>query len=149
VKKSSLIALICIIGAVAVNSVTALSLAAILSPQQTYAHVPEPYSTTSPCIQSVTKTNSYYNISIAFSNVTYAETVDNILVNPNSPANKTDPTIYLNGTVANTYPLANLQRGDSLRVDVTVPCSEYAPDSTLYLNIICDCCGSGKYIQLP
>ena len=79
-----------------------------------------------PYIQGVTKSNGYYNISLAFSDVSDLIRLDNILVNPNSQEDTTDPTIYVNGTAVNTYPLSSLQSGDSLQVNLTLPCNEHA-----------------------
>jgi hypothetical protein len=60
---------------------------AVLSSRYESGGVPGPHASDSvlPTLQGVTKSNGYYNISLAFVNVTYQERLDNILVNPNSP----------------------------------------------------------------
>jgi hypothetical protein len=101
-----------------------------------------------PYVQVVTRSNGYYNISLAFSNVTDPIRLDNILVNPNGQEDF-DPTIYMNGTIMKRYPLGSLKRGDSLQVNLTLPCSEFASKSSLYLCIMGDSFGCGKEITLP
>ena len=99
-------------------------------------------------VQGVTKSNGYYNISLAFQNVTDPIRLDNILINPNSQEDF-HPTIYVNGTIARAYPLGSLKSGDSLQVNLTLPCSECASKSSLYLCVMGDSFGCGKEVTLP
>jgi hypothetical protein len=96
------------------------------------------------------KNNGVYNISLAFVNVTYNERLDNILLNPNSEEEVTGLVAYLNGTaLPSGAPITcSLRSGDSLRVDLTVPCTEFASGEELYLCIMGDCFMSGKTVKL-
>jgi hypothetical protein len=106
------------------------------------------HSSDIPIIQGVTKSNGYYNISLAFSNVADPIRLDNILIDPNTQE-KFTPTFYVNGTAVSTYPLGLLKRGDSLQVNLTVPCSECASKSSLYLCVMGDTIGCGREVMLP
>jgi hypothetical protein len=107
------------------------------------------HSSDLPYVQGVTKSNGYYNISLAFSNITDPVRLDNILINPNSQKDITNLTIYLNGTTVNTYPLRQMQSGDSLQISLKLPCNEYASGSTIYLYVMGDCIGCGEEVVLP
>lgn len=104
-----------------------------------------------PKLQGVTKSNGFYNISLAFINVTYAERLDNILVNPYSSEAVTDLTAYLNGMALDTgAPISyNLESGDSLQVNLTLPCAEFASGSTLALCVMGEHFGCGLSVVLP
>jgi hypothetical protein len=97
----------------------------------------------------VTKNSEYYNISLAFSKVADPIRLDNILVNPNSREDVAKPTICINGTIVSTYPLGFLQSGDSLQVNLFLPCTDYASGSSLHLWVTGDCFGCGKEVVLP
>jgi hypothetical protein len=148
VKKSNLIVLACVIASIGALSLSIVSLASIL-PRQEYSGYGDSHSSDLPYLQGVTKSYGYYNISLAFSNVTDSERLDNILVNPNSPETVTDLTIYVNGTIANKYPFSYLQSGDSLQVNLTLLCTAYASGSTLYLCVMGDTFGCGREVVLP
>ncbi len=147
-KKSNIIALACIIASIGAISLSLISLAIIL-PHNESSGYDNSYSIDLPVLQSVTKSNGYYNISLGFSSVINSERLDNILVNPNSPETATDVTIYVNGTAMNTYPLSYLKAGDSLQVNLTLPCTEYAPGSTISLCVMGDSFGCGIKAVLP
>ena len=125
----------------------------VLSSRHESSGVSDPYGNDSvlPVLQGVSKSNGYYNISLAFVNVTYPERLDNILVNPNNPEDVMGLIGYLNGTaLAFGAPITYaLKSGDSLRVDLTLPCSEFASGSSIYLCVMGDCFGCGKSVVLP
>jgi len=103
-----------------------------------------------PHVQGITKSNGYYNISTAFSNVQDPIRIDNIIIiNPNNHEDTTNPTIYVNGTAVNMYPLSRLNSGGSLQVNLTVPTAKYDSGTTLNLYVMGDCFGCGKTIVLP
>lgn len=131
-------------------SLTIVSLGYILPRHVSYGQG-DSHSADLPLVQEVTRNNGYYNISLAFSNVTDPIRLDNILVNPNSDENIKDLTFYLNGTALNAGDPArcNLKSGDSLQVNLTLPCTECASGSKLYLCVIADCIGCGEEIVLP
>ena len=148
-KKSNLIALVCVIAAIGAISLSLVTLASI-NRYESNGYVDSHSSDSDfPYVQGVTKSNGYYNISLAFSNVTDPIRLDNILINPNSQENVTDLTIYVNGTTVNTYPLSYLHSGDSLQVNLTLPCTEYASGSTISLCVMGDCIGCGEGVVLP
>jgi hypothetical protein len=101
-----------------------------------------------PFVQGVTESNCYYNISLAFSNVTYSMRLDNVLIDPNTQENFT-PIFYVNGTVVNTCPLCVVEQGDSIQVNLAVPCSECVSKSSLYLCVMGDHFGCGGTVVLP
>jgi hypothetical protein len=95
--------------------------------------------------QSSTKSNGYYNISLAI-NASAPQSLDKLLM---GPINNTDGSIikskggvnglsiYLNGTVVDmAVDLSkqlnyHLNSGDCVQVNFTLPCSEYASNSTM------------------
>jgi hypothetical protein len=65
------------------------------------------WTTDNPHLQGVTKNDNHYNVSFLFSKVAYNQTLNNILINPNSRENVVDLTAYLNGTaVGATDPIS-------------------------------------------
>ena len=150
-KKSKIIALVCIIAAIGAVCSSVVTFAAISQHESHGGSYVNSHSSDCPCFQGVTKSNGYYNISLAFSNVTDPERLDNILINPNSQENISDLTFYLNGTAVNapnpaTY---NLNSGDSLEVNFTVPCAEFASGSTMSVYVVGDSFGWGTEVVLP
>lgn len=147
-KKWKIIVMYIVVSIVAF-SLTLVSLGFILSRHESYDQ-PDSHSADLPVIQEVTKNNGYYNISLAFSNVTDPIRLDNILVNPNSEETIKDLTFYLNDTALNAGDPArcNLKSGDSLEVNLTLPCSEYTSGSTLYLCVM-GSIGCGEEVVLP
>jgi hypothetical protein len=108
------------------------------------------HSSDLPHFQGVTKSNGYYNISLAFSNVQDPIRIDNIIItNPNNHEDNINPTIYVNGTIMTTYPLSCLNSGDSLQINLTIPTAKYKPGTTLNLYVMGDCFGCGKTVVLP
>jgi hypothetical protein len=130
-----------------------LAMGYVISSRTESGGVPDPHANDSvlPQLQFVIKTNGVYNISLAFVNVTYRERLDNILLNPNSEEEVTGLVAYLNGTaLPSDAPITcSLNSGDSLRVDLTMPCTEFASGEELYLCIMGDCFMAGKTIKLP
>ena len=100
--------------------------------------VPDSHSQDLPILQGVTKNNGYYNITLAFTNVTDSETLNNILINPQISKTVTDSTFYLNGTAINPQdPVScNLNSGDSLQINLTLPCTEFPSGSTITLQVM-------------
>jgi hypothetical protein len=151
-KKWIKIALACLLVLIETFGFT-LVFGAILSSRYESGGVPDPHANDSvlPVVQGVSKSNGCYNISLAFVNVTYRERLDNILVNPNSPEDVTGLVAYLNGTALDAgAPIAcSLESGDSLQINLTLPCSEFASGSTIYLCAMGDHFGCGKSVVLP
>jgi len=148
VKRPNNIALAGIIIAVTVISLSIGTIGSIN--RNEYNGYADSHSPGFPHVQGVTKSNGHYNISLAFSNVEYPVRLDNIIIiNPNNHEDTTTPTIYVNGTVMNTYPLSRLNSGDSLQINLTVPTAKYDLGTTLNLYIMGDCFGCGKTIVLP
>jgi hypothetical protein len=108
------------------------------------------WSSSNPSLVAVTKNGNNYNISLAFTNVAYNQTVDNFLINPHSPTT-THFTAYLNGTIAKVPNIASckLESGDSLRVDLVFPCDNFTSGTQLYLVGLGNCFGCGGYVKLP
>ena len=146
VKGSRLIAFVCFAAAICFVSLSVLTLD-ILNRHESSGYV-DSRSSDFPIVQDVTKSNGYYNISLEFSNVANPIRLDNVLINPNSQEDF-NPTIYVNGTIVKTYPLSSLKSGDSVQVNLTLPCSECASKSSLYLCVMGDSFGCGKEVTLP
>ena len=148
-NKPTRIALICIMCAVAALTSSFLT-AAYLNHSQS-SGIPDSHSKDLPILQGVTKNNGYYNITLAFTNVTDTETLDNILVNPQSSETVTDSTFYLNGTAINqqTPVSCNLKSGDNLQINLTLPCTEFPSGSTINLEVTGNSFGCGKAVVLP
>lgn len=149
-EKSNIIALVCIIASIGAISLSLVSFAGILPRNEANGYV-DSHSSDLPHFQGVTKSNGYYNISLAFSNVTDPERLDNILINPNSPEDITDLTFYLNGTTVNAPDPASysLKSGDSLQVNFTFPCTEFTSGSTVLVYVMGDHFGWGTGVVLP
>jgi hypothetical protein len=124
----------------------------VLSPHES-GGVLDPHANDSvfPKVQGVTKSSGLYNISLAFINVTYAERLDNILVNPNSSETVTGLVAYLNGTALDEgAPITRqLKSGDSMQINLTLPCAEFASGETLTLCVMGDHFGCGTGVVLP
>jgi hypothetical protein len=150
VKKSKLIALVCIIAAIGAICSSVVTFA-VFGQHESQVGSSVNRSSDYPVFQGVTKSNGYYNISLAFSNVYDPERLDNIVINPNSQENITGLTFYLNGTaVAPPNPASySLKSGDSLQVNFTVPCSEFASGSTMLVYVVGDSFGWNTEVVLP
>ena len=148
-NKSTRTALICIICVVAALTSSLLTTDILVLPQS--SGVPDSHSQDLPNVAGVTKNNGYYNITLAFINVTDSETLDNILINPQSSKTVTDSTFYLNGTAINQQdPVScNLKSGDNLQINLTLPCTEFPSGSTITLEVMGNCFGCGKAVVLP
>jgi len=151
-KKPVKIALICLLIFIGTLSFT-LVFAAVLTPNHESSGVPDAHANDSvlPKLQGVTKNNALYNISLAFINVTYAENLQNILINPNSSKDVTGLVAYMNGTaLAENSPITcKLESGDSMQINLTLPISEFATGETVNLCVMGDGFGSGIPIILP
>jgi hypothetical protein len=149
-RKSAKIVLVCFLVLIETFGFT-LVFGCVLSRQES-SEVVDPHANNSvlPSVQGVTKSNGYYNISLAFTNVTYRENLDNILVNPNSPEDVTGLIAYLNGTAldAGAPITCSLESGDSLQIDLTLPCTEFASGSTINLCVMGTHFGCGKSVVL-
>jgi hypothetical protein len=146
VKKSPFIALICIIVAIGLSFLTLAS----INRNESYGHG-DSHSSDLPYLQGVTKSNGYYNISLAFSNVADPVRIDNILINPQSQESITDTIFYLNGTTVDAAdPVrCNLKSGDSLQINLTLPCTKHASGSTITLCVIGNPIGYNTEVVLP
>ena len=151
-RKAVKIALVCLLIFIETLGFT-LVFATILTPHHETSSVLDPHVSDSilPKLQGVTKNNGLYNISLAFINVTYAEILYNILINPNSSEDVTDSVAYLNGTALDKgAPIAcKLQSGDSMQINLTFPSNEFALGETVHLCIMGDCFGCGIPVVLP
>lgn len=145
-KKLNNAAWVCVIVAVVAVSLSVVAFGGINCCESS-GYV-DPHSSVIPSVQGVTKSNGYYNISLAFSNVSDPVRLDNILINPHSSGDAPNSTIYVNGTAVNTYPLSSLNSGDSLQVNLTIPTAGY-DSRTVYLCIMGDCFGCGRTVALP
>jgi hypothetical protein len=152
VRKAAKIALVCLLIFIGTISFT-LVFAAVLTPRNESSGVPDSHAKDSvlPKVQGVTKNNGFYNISLAFINVTYAENLDNILINPNNSKAITGLVAYMNGTALDEgAPVAcKLKSGDSMQINLTLPISEFASGETVNLCVMGDCFGCGIPIVLP
>ena len=152
VRKAVKIALVCLLIFIGTLSFT-LAFAAVLAPRYESSGVPDSHANDSvlPKVQGVTKNNGFYNISLAFINVTYAENLENILINPNSSKDATGLVAYMNGTALDeSTPIAcKLESGDSMQINLTLPSSEFATGETVNLCVMGDCFGCGIPIVLP
>jgi hypothetical protein len=151
-RKLAKIALACFLVLIETFGFT-LVFGIVLSSRYESGGIPDPHANDSvlPKLQGVTKSNGYYNISLAFTNVTYRERLDNILVNPNSPEDVTGLIAYLNGTALDAgAPITRfLESGDSLQINLTLPCTEFASGSEIYLCVMGDHFGCGESVVLP
>lgn len=115
--------------------------------------VPDPHANDSvlPKLESVTAREGCYHISLAFTNVTYAENLENIIINPRSSKPVTGLIAYLNGTaLPEGAPVEHKFRsGDSLQVDLTLPQTEFDSGETIELCVMGDCFMSGQTVKLP
>lgn len=150
-RKAAKIALSCLL--ILIETIGfSLVFGAVLSRSES-SGVADPHANDSvfPKVQEVTKSNGLYNIHLAFLNVTYSERLDNILLNPRSSETVTDLIAYLNGTTlaAGAPVTCSLESGDSLDVNLTFPCSEFASGSTIELCIMGDGFLCGKTVALP
>ena len=150
-RKWSKVALACLLVFIETFGFT-LVFGLVLSPNES-GGVLDPHVNDSvfPKVQGVTKNNGFYNISLAFINVTYAERLDNILVNPNCPETVKGLVAYLNGTALDEGdPITcKLKSGDSMQINLTVPCTEFASGETLTLCVMGDHFGCGTSVVLP
>ncbi len=146
--KHTRIALICIICVAAALTSSLLTADYLYRPRS--SGVPDSHIQDFPNVEGVTKNNGYYNISLAFINVTDNETLENILINPQSSKTVADSTFYLNGTaISQQDPVScSLKSGDSLQINLTLPVTEFASGSTITLQVMGNSFGCGKAVVL-
>ncbi len=146
------IALVCLLILAGTLGFT-LVFGALLTPRHESSGVPDPHANDSvfPKLQGVTKNNGLYNISLAFTNVTYPVKLDNVLINPNSSEDAAVLVAYMNGTALDEgAPIAcGLKRGDSMQINLTLPINKFASGETLHLCVMGDCFGCGIPVVLP
>ena len=149
VNKSARIALVCVM-CVAAALASSFLTGDFLSRSQV-SGVPDSHSQDLPNLEGVTKNNGCYNITLAFTNVTDSETLDNIVINPQGSETVMDQTFYLNGTVVNQQdPVScSLKGGDSLQINLTLPCTEFPSGSTINLEVVGNSFGCDKAVVLP
>jgi hypothetical protein len=113
----------------------------------------DPYAHDSvlPVVQGVARSNGFYDVQLAFINVTYNEQLENILINPHSSEEVAGLIAYLNGTaLAAGAPITcSLASGDGVQINLTFPCSEFDSGSTVELCVMGDCFLCGKSVVLP
>ena len=143
-------ALLCTIGSIIGISLTLFASGSIFPHNESNVFV-DSHASDLPCVQSVTKNDGYYNISVVFSNVSDSERLENILINPQSQKNITNLTACLNGTELNMMDSIsyNLKSGDSLQINLRFPCTEYASGTTITLCIMGDTFGYNEPVILP
>lgn len=110
------------------------------------------WTSDSPTLVGVTKSNGYYNISFAFSSVNYSRQLQNIVINPNNEEAVAGLTGNINGTIVNgTNPVFSycLKTGDSLQVSLTFPCADFISGTIIDVQVFGDCFGTGGTVSLP
>ena len=155
-KRSKFIALICVV--VAISAVAAsLTVADVINPA---IHPAIRTEGTPPLeinnVQSITKSNGYYNISVAIPNNSANKTyvyhmVGNLGINQVAQEDIPGLAMYMNGTaITVSAPIRyDLKAGDTAQINMLVPCSLYRSGTTI--NVVW--WGSpemwGEPIQLP
>jgi hypothetical protein len=151
-RKAVKVALVCLLIFIGTLSFT-LVFAAVLTPGSESSGIPDPHANDSvlPKVEGITKNNGFYNISLAFINVTYAENLDNILINPNNSKATTGLVAYMNGTALDeSAPIAcKLAGGDSMQINLTLPSNEFASGETVNLCVMGEGFGCGIPVVLP
>ena len=148
-EKSKVLSLVFVIASIALISWTAL---VVVAENGAFISKGTFWTSDCPSLVGVTKSNGYYNISLAFSSVNYSRQLQNIVINPNSQGTVTGLTGYINGTVVNaTNPVFNycLKTGDSLQVSIMFPCVAFSSGTTIDVQVFGDCFGSGGTVLLP
>jgi len=151
-RRAVKIALICLLVFIETLGFT-LVFATILTYRHESGGIPDVHANDNvlPKLQDVTMSDGFYNISLVFTNTTYAERLDNILINPNSPNDVVGLVAYMNGTaLIEGSPIAcELEKGDSMQINLTLPSNEFASGETVYLSVIGDNFGCGIPVVLP
>jgi hypothetical protein len=148
-KKSMTLSITFVIISIALISWTVLVVAA---QNGFFADKSNSWASDNLSLVGVTRNDGYYNISLAFSNVNYTRQLQNIMINPNSNDAVVGLKGYINGTAVNTEnPVFSslINNGDSLRVDLLVPCADFRSGTTIYMQVIGGGFGSGGTILLP
>lgn len=148
-KKSKILSAVFIIASLALISWTFIVMAGV---NGVFSNNKSGWSSNNPSLQGITKKDDYYNISLAFSNVTYNERLNGIvIINSSNHENDINPTAYLNGTAVDaTDPVScNLQRGDSLQVNLVFPCANLDSGTTINIHVMGDIFGCGGSVVLP
>ncbi|MCW4003389.1 MAG: hypothetical protein NWE95_05700 [Candidatus Bathyarchaeota archaeon] len=148
-KKSKILSTAFIITSIALISWTFIVIAGV---NGAFSNNKSGWTSNNPSFESITKNDGYYNISLAFSNVTYNEKLNGIvIINSSNHENDINPTAYLNGTaVGATDPIScNLQRGDSLQVNLVFPCANLDSGTTINIHVMGDVFGCGGSVVLP
>jgi hypothetical protein len=105
-----------------------------------------------PSLVGVAKSNGYYNLSFAFSSVNYTRQLQNFMINPNSNDVVVGLKGYINGTALNgENPVFSslINKGDSLQVDLLIPCADFPSGTTINVEVLGSGFGSGGSILLP
>lgn len=151
-RKAVKVAWVCLLIFIGTLSFT-LVFASVLAPGSESSGIPDPHANDSvlPKVEGVTKNDGFYNISLAFINVTYAENLENILINPNNSKAPIGLVAYMNGTALDeSAPIAcKLEGGDSMQINITLPISEFASGETVNLCVMGEGFGCGLPIVLP
>jgi hypothetical protein len=148
-QKSRLLSLLFIIASVALISWTVFVVAA---ENRDFISKGTIWTSSSPSLAGVSKTNGYYIISLAFSSVNYSRQLQNTLINPNNQEVVAGLTGDINGTSVNgTNPVFAycLKSGDNLQVKAQFPCSAFVSGTTIWVEVMGDCFGTRVEILLP
>jgi hypothetical protein len=149
VEKSKVLPIVFVMISIALISWTVLVVAA---ENGAFASKGTFWASDCPSLAGVSKNNGFYNISLAFSSVNYSRQLQNILINPNSQGTVADLNGNMNGTVVNAAdPVFKycLKGGDSLQVSLIFPSADFASGTTIDVQVLGDCFGSGGAILLP
>jgi len=110
------------------------------------------WASDNPSLVGVTRKDSYYSISLAFSSVNYTRQLQNIMINPNSNVSVVGLKGYVNGTSVNEEnPVFSslINKGDSLQVELLIPYADFCSGTTVYVQVLGDSFGSGGAVLLP
>jgi hypothetical protein len=149
VKKSKALSIVFVAIAIALNTWTALVVAGengFFDNHGTW------WTSDSPALTGVTRSNDHYNLSFAFSSANYSRELQNIIINPQSDGTITGLMGYVNGTIVNgPNPVFKycLQANDTLNVNVMIPCEDFNPGTVVDVMVMGSGFGCGGTVLLP
>ena len=149
VEKSKGLSLVFVIASIALISWTVL---VVVAENGAFVSKGTSWISDCPSLVGVTKSDGFYNISFDFSSMNYSRQLQNMIINPNSQGAVNGLTGNINGTVVNgTDPVFKycLKSGDSLQVSLRFPCADFVSGTTIDVQVLGDCFGSGGTILLP
>jgi hypothetical protein len=148
-KKSMALSITFVIVSIALISWTVLVVAA---QNGFFAGKSTSWAYDNPSLVGVAKSDGYYNISFAFSSVNYTRQLQNFLINPNSNDVVVGLKGYINGTAVNgENPVFSslIDKGDSLQVNLLIPCADFSSGTTINVQVLGAGFGSSGKILLP